>query len=318
MFALGYAGDSRCLKGVIKLYNLNEALKGACAGDRFKLANDLIIRGADNFKEGIAHACEGGHHRMITLMLEKGANITDGLKGAMKRPDLDMARFLLQKGARPNEGLKMLQKVNPANLSFAQLMLDHKADPMIGLKSACESGDLALYHLMFPHIKRQRCLNSCLALACARNHVEIVQLLIQAGADGFDDAMKSATLRRHTEIVHILKEKWKDITMIDDAYYAHDPDFAVSFVENKFYTPNEMLILACEHSGIVLAKLILKLGADITLCTLELSYMDVVELWSHGVSNVGEYQSLLDEHKLRLCAKMDFLPPELVKIVLEY
>ena len=68
-------GDTELLKYYLREnLDFNHGLHGSCQGGHMKIVKLIIEKGADDFNHGLYAACRGGHMNIIKLMIEKGAN----------------------------------------------------------------------------------------------------------------------------------------------------------------------------------------------------------------------------------------------------
>lgn len=164
----------------------NVALWKASLGGQIDLVHALLARGADpnsNGKRSISSAIEMGHIDVVKLLLDGGGivNVRGGyvVYVAARTGDIDMIDLLAERGA-DIEG----DALSPAALHGQIRVVRHLIAKGVKIRDTD-----ALYH------------------AAAWGHVEIVELLLRAGANvEYDDyaALKGAANGGNIEIVRML------------------------------------------------------------------------------------------------------------------
>lgn len=218
-------------------YNWNYGLKGACRGGHQKLAEWTIEKGANDWNMGLKGACWGGHQKLAEWSIEKGANDWDmGLVAACRGGHRKLAEWMIEKGAKFQnlagigqiwlDGFYaackgdhidlvewMFEKVNLMPIEqhliigfgdFTELNL-FLFDQ--GLFIACEKGHRNLVELMIKKVEgKTRCLNSGLSGACYGGNPDLVERMIEEGADDFDEGLEGACRGRHLVSVNYSEE----------------------------------------------------------------------------------------------------------------
>lgn len=208
----------------------------------------LTHKADPNTEDGRAmlEAVDGGHARMLAMMLEKGGDPNAGrgmwaqlkaktyeekrmakgmlLKAAVQKKSLEMASMLLEKGADPTEpDHEPLQiAVHQANREMVDLLLKHgaRASGDGVLAEAARSGDPALVELM---LERGARVDSDAFIAAVRSrHAKVAKLLIERGADVNDrsfgerkTALIQAVENTDVEMVRLLLEAKADVNATD-------------------------------------------------------------------------------------------------------
>ncbi len=80
--------------------DLNQGLRGACAGGHMALVMLMIEKGADDWNGGLHEACFMGHVALIELMIAKGAdNLNNGLYAVCRGEHAELIPFMMERGA---------------------------------------------------------------------------------------------------------------------------------------------------------------------------------------------------------------------------
>lgn len=166
----------------------NTALIHACRTGQEKIVSLLLEKGADIHVRGMYGnafdlACKNGNVAVVGLLLDKGAgDLDEALRTALSYEKLVLANLLLHKGApRGPELLLKVVKSWPRSADIVELLIREGAD--------------------VNHVG----VNQVTALEWASKHgiVELVKLLLNNGASDYDDALVAAAGSGYTEIVTI-------------------------------------------------------------------------------------------------------------------
>lgn len=170
--SLGIKPDNYYLKTAIE-NNQAEIVK-------IMLDSDIDVN--DFGGEFMSEASKVGNIDIVNMLLEKGANPTDGIVGASERGHKEIVKLLINKGA---------------DVTFIE---------NLAIKKAAYYGHEECVKLL---ILAGTDLNEALIKAVKKDRVSIIKLLIENGADiSIDDykVLKEAIYRKKTEIVKILLE----------------------------------------------------------------------------------------------------------------
>jgi len=171
-FYAGYRGDTNYLERIsgqsLEPYGLGAALAGR---------TELVLR---------------------CIALDEGA-LNDALMGAAAGGHKDLVQILLDKGVKPKTGL--IGAAMGGHLDLVQLMLDKGANPKMGLMGAAMGGHLNIVKLMFEYGANEK--DEALEVASGLGHCDIVQFLLQRGADP-NGGLKSAAEMGQAAVLKLL------------------------------------------------------------------------------------------------------------------
>ncbi len=83
-------------------YNPNEGLKGACYIGDIDLVRYMISLGANAWTQAFAYAFEGNHFNIMTEMIERGANVENGLMLAKPVGDISLLENYVRHLTKPD------------------------------------------------------------------------------------------------------------------------------------------------------------------------------------------------------------------------
>jgi ankyrin repeat protein len=228
--------DQMCTFGLyeqILVYYLNNNTKYiddfyyACNGGHLEIVNLMIKKGENNWNWGLRGACIGGHLEIVKLMIEKGANywkhgLTDACKGGHfdsdnarstrfaydnARSRLEIVNLMIEKGAN-DWGSGLYNACYSGNLEIVKLMIKNGADNWNdGLYGACEGGHFC-YNNHCACFTYDNAHSTRFAYDNARStRLEIIKLMIEKGANNWNDGLCSACRNENLEIVKLMIEK---------------------------------------------------------------------------------------------------------------
>ncbi len=273
------------------------ALHMACDGNYALVAKIFLahkdIKKTINLREkrgatALYLACQNGHYEIVQLLLEAGADITvASLNGcsvlyvACQNNHVSIVKMLLVHKEIQNI-INIFAEGGATALSMAsakghheivQLLLEAGADIAIimidggsALHVACQNNHVFVVKLFVTHKDIQKVINligigktgeTALVAASGRGHHEVVQLLLEAGADiaittldGYS-ALYAACHNNHVFVVKLFLEH-------------NDGQKMVNF-KNKFGESLLYMASAKGHHGVV--QLLLEAGSDLTITT---------------------------------------------------
>lgn len=131
------------------------------------------------------YACEFGDNYIIDLLIKKGANNWNyGLFGACRGDNINIAEYMINKGA------------------------NNIVDTFI---NTCIYGKLEVIKYLinnyFEYINNLNTLNSGLYYACGNGNIDLVHLLIQLGANDWNNGLTNSCLNNHQQITNIMLKK---------------------------------------------------------------------------------------------------------------
>lgn len=132
---------------------VKSGLVSAYRGGYKQLIELMILKGANQWDDGLYYGCEPGHIEIVELMIAKGSDIFDlGLWSPGKEGYKDIAELMITKGATEFD---------------------------LVLFEACMRGHRDIAELMILNGATKR--RSCLDIDCERGHKEIVELMKNNG-----------------------------------------------------------------------------------------------------------------------------------------
>lgn len=163
----------------------NWGLFNACLNGNLDIVELMIKHGANDWNDGLIHASHGGHLDIVQLMIEKGADDWNSAfyRACQHTDNLDVMNLLIDKGGDEfdiDQGFNNVCAIG--NIDMVNRMISLGVDDWFrGLKIASMNG-----------------------------HYDIVELMINKGADDFKDlniGLKFACLNGHRNIVDLMIEK---------------------------------------------------------------------------------------------------------------
>jgi uncharacterized protein len=144
---------------------------------------------------------------------------------------VEMVRFLLEQGANPNcehliqseaemTALTLASVIEPVSIEILSLLLEHKADPNLTVQGGKSTlyyvtiaGNLEAVKLLIAHgAKVNTPVSHPLAGAAANGHLDIVKVLLEAGASvKGHHAFQYAASQGHIDIIQTLLDAGADI-----------------------------------------------------------------------------------------------------------
>jgi len=165
LLLLNHAFYDNIMKYIPKLYRLRlkECLDLINACDLNHIITvklNTIVYFEDWWEYGLSGACQGGHKKLIKLMLKRGArNWTYALEGACRGGIREFVDLCIKHGAGDfNGGLFWASMYG--HIEIVKLMIDKGADNWNrGLENACQNGHKEIVKLMIK--KGANCCNHC-------------------------------------------------------------------------------------------------------------------------------------------------------------
>ena len=167
----------------------NDKLQTAAAnGDAERVAR-LLDAGADP-SYALGNAAGAGHAEIVGILLDAGADPSHALGNAAGAGHAEIVGILLDAGADPSEALDDAARAGHAEI--VGILLDAGANPSLGLPAAAQRGQTKTVATLLraggdPNNERLtyrgRLSLTPLHWAAMEGHLEVVKLLIEAGAD---------------------------------------------------------------------------------------------------------------------------------------
>jgi ankyrin repeat protein len=211
---------------------LNWALMCACEDGNNDMVKIVVQNGADP-EEGFIESIRGYHLDIIEYLIGEGAqNWNQGLLEAAECGYLDLVNVMIRKGATNFNGGLHAASYN-GHIEIAELMLEHHADNFISsFLTAISGGKVEIVRLLikrgandwghgivwassFGHediVKlillkgtiRNIALNLAFRKAAEGNHKNIVKILMDAGADDWNQGLSGAAVSGHESMVRFM------------------------------------------------------------------------------------------------------------------
>ncbi len=227
LFAACLNGHTKIVEALIEagadLIKANEheetPLFAACYKGHTKIVEALIKAGADLNKANeyeetpLFAACLNGHAKIVEALIKAGADLNKAnvyeetpLSIALKNGHIDVVKALIQNGAHAFRDDDTI--IDETNFLF----------------NVCKSGDIEIFKALIKAEAKEKILfgQTLLNIACYRGHTEIVEALIEAGADSNKAnpsngvaPLFAACLNGHTEIVEALIEAGADLNKVN-------------------------------------------------------------------------------------------------------
>jgi len=206
-------------EGIIRVMLDNE-------GHFNKQRDQVSLEAAVNARGGkaLVEAARFGHEKVVTLLLERGANINSrggaALMRAVEKGHMEVIKLLLSKDADVNahNGWALEKAARWEHEEVVKMLLDNGADVNIGkgdaLLRAIENGQEAIAKMLLKAKMDMRTIDGqTLALAAEGGHVEIFKSLLDSGMDIYQkdgEALVKAAGKGHVGIVEMLLDRGAD------------------------------------------------------------------------------------------------------------
>lgn len=178
-----YAGDIGLVKKIMKNHP-----------EDFKYSDSLYIP--------LMFAAIGNHKDIIELMIQKGADINYGLRGAAESGNLELVNYMIKQGA-DDWDMGLIGASSGGNLELVKLMINKGADDFdVALSEAAGGGHIDIVELML----QKGATNVDYALMGSAT-LGIAKLMIEHGAKDFNYALIVASREGNIEIIDFLIEK---------------------------------------------------------------------------------------------------------------
>jgi ankyrin repeat protein len=185
--ALEY-GHVNIAKYIVKIgakEHYNYALYWASRGGHMESIRYILLKGARNLNGGLLGACHNGHIDIADYFIKKGAsNLDEAFEEACQNNNTDILDYLIEKGANNFEN---------------------------GFVIASEYGkmDLVKYFIDKRLIGNiSEIINSALCGACLNGHIDMVNYLVENGANDFEGAFEDACYGGHLDMVEYIVENY--------------------------------------------------------------------------------------------------------------
>jgi len=190
--------------------NFNSGFDGACKGGFMNIINMMIELGATKFEDGLYFACDGNHVEIVRMLINKGATqyIRDGFNYACMNGNLEIINLLLDNGAMDYLDDEISEVFFRGHRDAVKLLLDKGAnvDGMCqNLRLACKYGDLQMINFLLEHGADN--LDEGLCGACMSGRLDIIDLMISKGANYWNKGLYGACMGGHLDIIDFMISK---------------------------------------------------------------------------------------------------------------
>lgn len=208
-----------------QILNLNDLLKDACKGGNRDIVQLIIQNGANQWFDAFNNACEKSHLHIMRLLFDtfnsqqplSKDNLQQSLQFACASGNMNCVCFVLNQGAKETE-YSFYQSISSGNIE----MIDHffhyinveeiEWDCIFDriCDSSCKSVEVAEYFIT--NTKVEVDLNFFLEIAAQKGKRDIVELLIQHGANKLHEGFFGALIGEQPELaLFFLKKDYKNI-----------------------------------------------------------------------------------------------------------
>lgn len=172
--------------------NFNEAMRAGASGGHHEIVDRMLTLGATTYNETMkATAEEGGHRAIVEKMIAlEATRFNCSLIRASRGGHLELVKDLISRGAR-SFAISFVEAAKNGHRNVIDLLIE---------KGILDDD----YHRSIAgkqYIRKHIWLNHALDNATSKGHLEIVNYLIELGADNYDIAIYSATSGGHRDVV---------------------------------------------------------------------------------------------------------------------
>lgn len=191
-------------------------------------------------------------------------------------------------------GVILIKACETGNLELAQFMIARGATYFCqeGLQYACANGHLKLVQLMISQNANIR-FDAPFQAACENGHFEIVKWVVEHGiynnVIGFNNGLSSAFLLGHTQIAQLLIEKGANNynQILTNACMNGRINLAKLMIDYGADNFNYGLQMACITNNLQIAKLMIEHDANVNESVYETTNLHIIRLLcEYGVQNV--------------------------------
>lgn len=175
--------------------DFNEIFTTACRYNHMHIIRFLETDYPLDINEGFISACIAGHKKLIKKLIKRGANkFNKGLLIAAAKNNLELLNFFIGKGANELNGAFGMGCYHGSGSIIANLIVMLRGTDILdynfGLKKACAGGHLEIARFLIDIGATN--INGCFFDACKSENLDLVILLIKAGASDFNAGLQGA------------------------------------------------------------------------------------------------------------------------------
>ena len=155
---------------------------------------------------GLMKACQSGNIDLVNYMIEKGAyNWNNGLYGACQGGNIDLVNYMIEKIEKEADNFHDESIINRFENGLVRAGILGVCNFNDGLHGACRGGNIDLVNLMIE--KGADDWDWGLSGACIGGNIDLVNLMIEKGADDWNLGLSAAWRGGHHELVDLMTDK---------------------------------------------------------------------------------------------------------------
>ena len=231
----------------------NVALQWAVTTGNEKIVNYVIQSGADvNENDNKALICASfyGYANIVKILIDKGANVnaqdSKALIYAVENSNVDLLKILVEAkvNVNSNKNAALLKATRNGSTTIARILIDAGADfnDIRVFISAVKNNYPDIVQMLINYGADAHINNEIITdLAIESQSIEMIKILIDAGAKVKGEYIVKAAYNEYTELVRLLINAKADIT----------------------YQNDKALIIACIRGNELIAKMLIAVGANV-------------------------------------------------------
>lgn len=181
----------------------NAGMEAAVTANNLEITRYLLENKADGTSPRlIALGAKNGNLAMVTMLLERGADPTAGLGGAVVGGHVTLVDYLLKNKANGTDPRLIAHSAGKGDPRITSLLLAAGADPEAGMKSAVAGGSAEVTELLIKAGASAKVPDYILS-ACRTGNTALAVLLLK------NDAPKDAVDAQGQPLIHLAALSWK-------------------------------------------------------------------------------------------------------------
>ena len=154
----------------------------------------ILDSGATDYDDAIDSAIDGGHIEIVKLLMDKGGNYNYYMAAAACKGNMEIVQLMLGKGAC-DYNWAIENATYDGYIEIVKLMLDKGAE-YLPINLAAGNGHIEIVKLFLETSKKDGKYhidyNTALEYAVMGENIDIVLLILDRGANNYDEAIKRA------------------------------------------------------------------------------------------------------------------------------